>query len=264
MYVVRHGQSERNVMRDNAKAAGVSYDASKGVRDQDTPLTPYGGLQALSIGVEFRKRHPQYGKSPLEGVTKHLIFDGPLDTAILNDSMRKSRVNGPIHTLFVSPYLRARQTAEQIVDGLGYYPRIVVEERIRELEFGILDGLSPEGIAAKYPEEVRRRAKEGKYYYRPPGGENRPDVNLRLHSFIDTVVRDYNSTVIGVVCHSVIVLCLRHLLERWDEASYLQVDKEDDVKNASITTYKCEANKIRLDSYNTTYYPEEHKLDVSA
>src|SRR5271157_1553607 len=227
LYVVRHGQSERNVMKDAAKLKGAAPTWSDGVRDQDTPLTPYGVLQALSVGVAFREKHP----------FKSDDFD----------------------ILYVSPYLRARQTAEEIVRGLGYYPRIVVEERIREIEFGILDGLSAEGIRVKYPEEVARRAKEGKYYYRPPGGENRPDVNLRLHSFIDTLVRSNVNQVVGVVCHSVVVLCLRHLLERWDEASYLQVDKEQDVKNASVTTYAPnDASKIMLQSYNETFYPETH------
>src|SRR5437016_13796362 len=54
------------------------------------------------------------------------------------------------------------------------------EERIREIEFGILDGLTSDGIVAQYPREFIRRNREGKYWYRPPGGENRPDVDLPL------------------------------------------------------------------------------------
>jgi broad specificity phosphatase PhoE len=231
MYVIRHGQSERNVMKDKAKAAGTAPVWSDGIRDQDTPLTPMGRLQALSVGVELNRRHPSPAIATIEG--KQVV-----------------------DTIFVSPYLRARQTAEEIQRSMGYWPKVVIEERIREIEFGILDGLTAEGIKIKYREEVDRRAKEGKYYYRPPGGENRPDVNLRLHSFIDTIVRDYHEKVIAVVCHSVVVLCLRHLLERWEEANYLQVDKEQDVKNASVTTYICLDNKIRLNSYNQTFYTE--------
>jgi broad specificity phosphatase PhoE len=251
MYVVRHGQSDRNVMKDAAKANGSSMIWSDGIRDQDTPLTQLGILQSLSVGVELRKRHPK-DPPPIPPCS----FCDHLDVLIHQDALRQRRLRGPVSTIFVSPYLRARQTTEEIMEGLGYEPKVVVEERIREIEFGILDGLSPEGIRVKYPEEIARRAREGKYYYRAPGGENRPDVNLRLHSFIDTVVRDYNQQVIVVVCHSVVVLCLRHLLERWDEAEYLLVDKEQDVKNASVTTYHCENNKIRLKAYNEIFYPE--------
>jgi hypothetical protein len=58
-----------------------------------------------------------------------------------------------------------------------------------------------------------------------------------------------------VVCHSVVVLSFRALLERWGEDDYLQVDKENDVKNASITHYKFQ-KKLRLKEYNSVFYTE--------
>lgn len=168
---------------------------------------------------------------------------------------RRFGPDDPTDIIFVSPYLRTRQTMEKIIEGLGYRPHIIVDERIREIEFGILDGLSGDGIEAKYPEEVKRRAKEGKYFYRPPGGESRPDVKIRIRSFLDTIVRDCRGLNVVVVCHSVVVLSFRALLERWGEDDYLQVDKENDVKNASITHYQFE-KKLRLKEYNSTFYTE--------
>jgi broad specificity phosphatase PhoE len=217
LVIVRHGQSERNVAKDEAKAAGNKLSYVDAVRDQDTVLTPLGFGQALEVGVNFR-------------------------------SMGDERFDA----VLVSPYMRTRQTAEQIVRGLGYTPEIVVEERIREIEFGILDGLTPEGVRAKYPEEVARRQKEGKYWYRPPGGESRPDVALRVHSLLGTLTRDYAGKRVLVVCHSVVVLVFRRLLERWTEAEYLKVDREDDVKNCSVTRYSLNdlTGKLDLDCYN--------------
>lgn len=249
--IIRHGQSERNVKKDAAKAAGTQANWSEGVRDQDTGLTiPRGREQSLSVGFALRQMHPPVSELYQPGDDPEAMDMGQYGGRGFGDPE-----NLALDTIFVSPYLRTRQTNEQIVAGLGYQPKIVIEERIREIEFGILDGLSPEGMRVKYPEEVRRRAKEGKYYYRPPGGENRPDVNLRVHSFIDTLVRDYVGKNVAVVCHSVVVLCFRHLFERWDESEYLQVDREEDVKNASITTYTG-PYKIRLESFNKIYYPE--------
>lgn len=223
LYLIRHGQSKRNVMKAAAKAAGKNPDYSEGIRDQNTPLTPRGRMQALTIGVELMSRCPEF----------------------LPD------------TIFVSPYLRTRQTCEEILKGLQYWPKVVVEERIREIEFGILDGLTPEGMKAKYPEEIARKKKEGKYYYRAPGGENRPDVNLRVHSFIDTLVRDYQEKNVAVICHSVVVMCFCHLFERWEEDQYLKVDAEDDIKNASLTHYSCIDNKMRQQGFNQIFYQEE-------
>ena len=144
------------------------------------------------------------------------------------------------------------QPWRQVIRGLGYTPEVVREERIREIEFGILDGLTPDGIQAKYPEEIARRAKEGKYFYRPPGGESRPDVNLRVHSFLGTLTRSARNKNVLVVCHSVVVMCFRHLLERWGEEEYLQVDKEQDIKNASLTVYSRVDNKLALKEFNRT------------
>jgi broad specificity phosphatase PhoE len=247
LIIIRHGQSARNVMKAAAAAAGRDPRWCDGVRDQDTPLTAVGEMQAIATGVELRKRFPENelfgtGKPHLHDAVKYPMIDA----------------------MFVSPYLRTRQTADKIVEGLGYSPKRIIDERIREIEFGLLDGLSKEGIAAKYPEEVKRREKEGKYYYRAPGGESRPDVKLRVRSFIDTIVRDWAGRhQVVVVCHSVVVLAFRAVLERWDEDHYMQIDREDDVKNCSITHYqygedpKSGHNKLVLQAYNSIFYREE-------
>lgn len=222
LIIVRHGQSMRNADRESARAQGKYADFTEGVRDQDTPLTRIGEMQSLNVGKELSKR-----------------FD--------NDD--------PIDIIYVSPHLRTRQTMDKIVEGLGYQPKVILDERVREIEFGILDGLDGQGLEAKYPEEVKRRAKEGKYFYRPPGGESRPDVKIRIRSFLDTIVRDCRGLNVIVVCHSVVVLSFRALLERWGEDDYLQVDKENDVKNASFTHYQFE-EKLRLKEYNSVFYSE--------
>jgi broad specificity phosphatase PhoE len=226
LLVARHGRSKRNAAREDAKRAGVSVDFSEGVRDQDTPLTPTGEMQALSLGV---------------GVGKEFNCR-------------------PIDVIYVSPYLRTRQTMKKIIEGLGYTPKIIVDERIREIEFGLFDGLDKHGIEIKYREEVRRREREGKYWFRPPGGESRPDVKMRIRSFLDTLVRDCTGLNVMVVCHSVVVLAFRALLERWDEEQYLVVDREDDVKNASLTHYRFDhhgSRKLVLETYNQIFYSEE-------
>src|SRR5271168_3400948 len=103
LYVVRHGQSERNVMKDDAKLKGTAPTWCDGVRDQDTPLTPYGVLQALSVGVALREKHPE------------VFINTPFVAMKSNIAYLEPKTKGPIDILYVSPYLRARQTAEEIV-----------------------------------------------------------------------------------------------------------------------------------------------------
>src|ERR1019366_4439892 len=92
LIIVRHGQSKRNADRELARGQGKYADFTEGVRDQNTPLTPIGEMQSLSVGVELRKR-----------------FD----------------ISDPIDIIYVSPYLRTRQTMDKIVEGLGYQPKVI-------------------------------------------------------------------------------------------------------------------------------------------
>jgi len=219
LVIVRHGQSERNVAKEQAKASGNAIVWGTSLRDVDTPLTALGVQQAIETGKFLHDR---------------TTFD----------------------VIFSSPYMRTIQTSQHIAEQSPTAPQIMMEERVREIEFGILDGLAHQGIKERYPEEWARREREGKYWYRPPGGESRPDVALRVHSFLGALTRDFRQKKVLVVCHSVVVLIFRRLLERWDEAKYLEVDQEDDVLNCAMTTYRFDPKEHRLllDGYNTVCY----------
>ena len=222
LVVLRHGESARNVAKDIAKAAGKhSFDL--GLRDLETPLTKHGHEQARKTGRYLSSRYD---------------FD----------------------VIYSSPYHRAQQTAEDITSALRNSPPLVMEERIREIEFGILDGLTGEGIQARFPQEDERRKREGKYWYRPPGGESRPDVALRVQSFLGTLTRDYRNKSVLVVCHSVVVLVFRRLLERWNEDDYFKIDREHDVLNCSITAYRYDSKKgkLILEYYNKVSHLGRH------
>jgi broad specificity phosphatase PhoE len=218
LLIVRHGESERNVAKEAAKSKG-EHSFGSGLRDMDTPLTDKGKSDAAATG-------------------RYLAEGYKFDAVI------------------ASPYRRTVETAEQILAEMAPKPRLVQEERIREIEFGILDGLTPDGTEVKFPEEAERRDREGKYWYRPPAGESRPDVALRVHSFLDTLTRDYRGKSVLVVCHSVVVLIFRRLLERWGEEEYMKIDAEEDVLNCSVTAYHYdrESNKLRLEFYNKIFY----------
>ncbi|MBV9540651.1 MAG: histidine phosphatase family protein, partial [Alphaproteobacteria bacterium] len=117
------------------------------------------------------------------------------------------------------------------------------DERLREKEFGILDGLTRSGIEAQFPDQAASRTLLGKFYHRPPGGESWCDVILRLRSLLDTVSLHYGGHRVLIVAHQVVVLCLRYLLEGMDEAQILAIDREGDVANCSVTEYRCEEHK---------------------
>jgi len=115
----------------------------------------------------------------------------------------------------------------------------MVDERLREKEFGALNRFTKAGILARFPEEARRRADIGKFYYRPPGGESWCDVVLRLRTVAhDLCSRFADEERVLIVAHQVVVLCFRYIFEGLDEAHLLEVDRAAEVANCSITSYR--------------------------
>jgi broad specificity phosphatase PhoE len=207
---VRHGQSQGNVARDAADEAG-EHEIGIEIRDVDVPLSPLGIEQARSTGRWFAALPPD--EQP------ELILS--------------------------SPYVRAKQTAEIICKegALARGPaQTIVDERLREREFGIFDRLTTLGIRDRFPEEAAHRRLLGKFYHRPPGGESWADVILRLRSMLNTINLHYCNKRVLIVCHQVVVLCFRYILEQLDEATILKIDKQADVLNCGISAYDFEAD----------------------
>ncbi len=203
LWIVRHGQSAGNVARDAAELARTHL-IDLDTRDADTPLSALGHRQAAALAQWFGALPPD----------------------------RRPNV------LLTSPFVRAQQTIHVVADALGIARSdIGVDERLREKEFGVLDRYTVAGIKATFPELAAQRAAVGKFYFRPPGGESWCDVILRLRSVTEVLRRDHVGDRVLIVAHQVIVNCFRYLLECMDEAQILDVDRQADVPNCSITDY---------------------------
>lgn len=237
LWIVRHGESAGNVARDAAQAAR-SPRIDIDLRDVDVPLSPLGLQQATALG--------------------HWFTDMPPDARP--------------DVLLVSPYLRARQTAEQIADAGGFVPGFTdreVDERLREKELGLLDRLTRYGIEQDFPEQAELRRRVGKFYHRPPCGESWCDVILRLRSALDTISLHYSGRRVLVVGHQVVVLCLRYLLEGLDEAKILDIDRQAEVANCGVTEYAFDPAEgphggLVLRRYNFTAPMEREGTTVTA
>jgi len=213
LWILRHGQSAGNVARDQAVASGEPLiDIAQ--RDMDVPLSPLGERQADAIGRWFGALPPS---------------EAP--TVVL-----------------CSPYARALQTARRLADAAGWEAspgRLLIDERLREKEFGILDRLTLPGIERLHPALAAQRAHVGKFYFRPPGGESWCDVILRLRGVLDTLALDHAGERVLVVAHQVVVNCFRYLLEQRDEASILAIDAQSDVPNCGVTRYEIPTQRGR-------------------
>ena len=198
IWLVRHGQSEGNVIREAPRELNAeTLDIPD--RDMDVPLSELGRRQALAFGTWL-------GQQP-----------------------------SPPEVVIASPYVRAAQTATIIWDEAGLAGKVHLDERLRERELGILDLLTWEGVQRRQPEEAARRIRLGKFYHRPPGGESWVDVALRLRSVRDSIAREHGGKRILIVSHEVPILIMRYLLEDLDEQTVLSLGGH--LPNCSLTRY---------------------------
>ncbi len=231
--VIRHGQSTGNVTAEAAETGGAEMiDIPE--RDADVPLSDLGREQAEAVGSFLTKMAPE---------------DRP-------------------QIAVVSPYLRTRQTAGLALAEPGI--PMVVDERLRDRELGVLDLLTGRGVQARLPDEAARRARLGKFYYRPPGGESWADVLLRLRALLRELRQDHPDGRVLLVAHEATVLLIRYLAEELDEAELMAVARATTVANCSISSWRRADGALRPEQFNAVHHlhregtPPTKQEDVNA
>jgi probable phosphoglycerate mutase len=202
LLLVRHAQSAGNVARDHAEAHGLEL-IDIATRDMDVPLSELGVRQAEALGTWLADRGDRV---PTVAVA--------------------------------SPYIRTVQTAQTALAASGLDAPLILDERLREREFGVLDRLTSRGIKARFPEQAEARARVGKFYYRPPGGESWCDVALRVRAVIDSISREHAGARLLVVSHEVVIFVFRYVLERLTEAEVLAMSATEELANCSVTCFE--------------------------
>jgi broad specificity phosphatase PhoE len=214
--LVRHGESVGN-LADNrareAKAEVLDLDA----RDADVELSPTGRDQADAVARWLDEKAP--------------------------DDWRPTVV-------LTSPYRRAAETAERALRPIA--TEAVQDERLRERDLGVLDGLTGAGIRARYPDEATRRQKLGKFYYQPPSGESWADVVLRVRSLLDDLRHGYDGERLWLFTHQAVIMSFRYALERLHEQELLAIDRTQHIPNASFTRFCRDGDGFTLDVFADT------------
>jgi probable phosphoglycerate mutase len=233
LLLARHGESAGNVARDAAEASGAALIEIT-ERDMDVDLSELGEEQARSLGRWLGERGDE----------------------------------APTVAL-ASPYVRARRTAELAIEASGLDVELVVDERLREREFGALDRLTHAGVAERFPQEAELRSRIGKFYHRPPGGESWCDVGFRVRSVLDSASREHEGERVLVVAHQVVILMFRYVLEHLDERAVLGISREEELVNCSVSTFAHDPGigrngGMRLERWNESVALDQDDTPVTA
>ena len=116
-----------------------------------------------------------------------------------------------------SPLIRARETAALAAQAAGV-PH-TVDERLVELDFGKVEGLTSAEMAQRWPEE-RAAFERDPVAYPLPGGEDPRRAIARGSAAVGEIAAAYPESVVLVVCHSTLLRLLTCHLTGIDPSRY--------------------------------------------
>jgi broad specificity phosphatase PhoE len=213
--IVRHGESVGNLADADAQRRKVDR-LDLDVRDADVELSETGRHQADALRDWLQK-----------------ASDDERPTVVVS-----------------SPYRRAAETALRATDGLDL--DVIFDERLRERDLGVFDGLTGQGIRTEYADEAERRKHVGKFYYQPPSGESWADVVLRIRSLLADLRVGFEDARVWLFSHQAVIMSLRYVLDGLTEEQLMKVDSTSRVGNVSLTTYTRPHGELELEAFGDT------------
>jgi 2,3-bisphosphoglycerate-dependent phosphoglycerate mutase len=133
-----------------------------------------------------------------------LRFQGQSDSPLSELGECQARALGErlaaleIDALYSSDLGRALRTAQLIGKATGH--EVVVDQRLRERNFGIFEGLTIEEIEERHPEVLARwRTRDPQYAI--PGGENAGAIYNRMVACLNDLADRHSGRTIAAVSH---------------------------------------------------------------
>jgi broad specificity phosphatase PhoE len=168
---------------------------------------------------------------------------GMKQSIITGEYLRRNYGAAGFSSFFHSTFKRTSETLRIILQCLeAEDAQPICDSRLDEKWDGIFHELSRAEIELRYPDQLRLRKRSGYYHFRAPGGENCPDVEMRIRSFLTEHFSSPDNGNGLIVGHGRWFLILQKLLHRLNVEQFLTLKKRDDCKNCSITVYQIETD----------------------
>ncbi len=220
LFLVRHGQSEGNLVRKNyeeSKNESFFSDEFLGLHESQYALTDLGISQAKKAGEWFKDKNI-------------VSFD----------------------RMLVSNNVRAMQTAAYLDFKNASW---MIDFNLRERDGGLFNMMTPSKRDQNYSDQQKFYNTQP-FLFRPPQGESVADVCQRIKIVLDTLARECDGKNVIIVCHGHVMRAFRIILERMSlyktNNFLLASEKWSKVPNCSIIHYTRENpdNKAPSDHFD--------------
>lgn len=238
LILIRHGETSWNAIK---RIQGFT----------DIPLNEVGLRQADDLGERFERlvRSAQVptgtGHSTAHAESTESIGSiestesDPLIAALADADGIASYAAKPIAAVYSSDLIRAQQTAAPLAKALGLTP--VLDASVRERNYGLFEGMSPEEIASRFPEEYahwQTRDPE----FRPGPGESQQMFHDRVVTALRAIASKHPGERVVVVAHGGVLDNAR----RHAQSLPLQHKRDYLLLNASVNVFAFEQAGVRM------------------
>lgn len=200
--LIRHGQSESNIVQHNLRA------------HPDQPV-PAGHFD----------RHDSHVRLSAEGESQ---------AKAAGDWLREHDQDS-FDRYYVSPHIRARETAAHLRINGDWR----VDDRLRERDWGEYHIMEPTKRQQLYPYSNKVKD-QSSWYWSPPGGESMAtEARLRFESVLGSLHREMPGRRVVVVTHGEMMIVARFVLERLTPEEFMQQSEEGThrTRNCQILHY---------------------------
>ena len=195
LVLVRHGESEGNVVVEAAKAGNneLFTDAYMTTPGHQWRLTDRGREQAATIGAWVAAEFPKF------------------------------------HRYYASPYVRTKETA-----GCMQLPnaRWLLNRALRERDWGEIGSIPKREFESRPEYELNaKHRKQDPLYWVAPGGESIAFVaEDRVRNVLDTLHRECSEQQVVCITHGEVMWAFRLVLERMDDLRFKELDDDPSAK----------------------------------
>lgn len=162
--------------------------------------------------------------------------------------------NEPLQAIYSSDLQRAMQTAQIVAKYHDLSP--VADPDLRELSYGIWEGMRREEILASEWAELFERYRKDSLRHRPPGAEYPEQIIERSRRMLARILRQHSDGTVCIVGHggSLRALICVALSAPVETFRHIRLD------NASLSVIECGADWIWVSLINDTCHLAQEKI----
>ncbi len=139
---------------------------------------------------------------PIGGRRYRGQLDDPLSERGWQEMWYATSAETPWDTIISSPLSRCRAFAEQLSDKLSL--PITIDERLKEVGFGVWEGQSGEMLRAQ-DDEILKRFYNDPINHRPQGAESLEDFTQRVNAALETAIKTHQGKHLLIVTHAGVI-----------------------------------------------------------